>query len=302
MTSRPSLRAARTHSRSPSRCASAGGCDFAVDPALEYTDAAIFWLPQDDTSVVVLAAAPEELIVATPYEVLRFIGRGTSLRDYQRLKAALDRLQSTTVATSIRQHAEGRRHRFAGPQASSGIDAFIAEAAQRFALPAVWLQAIMRAESGGKPRAISPKGAMGRQPAGIAESGFGADVRESLHCRAEHLVSQGLAERRGSTLRFARNLIDTLRQRELDAVGNTLADESGKPFNRAAAGEYVAGTYRQRLTLASGRFAMLDDGLGFQLVPWTPALEKHLGRHVSGVARADGGIDWGFTRKRGLGL
>jgi plasmid replication initiation protein len=52
------------------------------------------------------------LIVATPYEVLKFIGRGTSLRDYQRLKAAFDRLQSTTVATSIRQHAEGRRHRF----------------------------------------------------------------------------------------------------------------------------------------------------------------------------------------------
>lgn len=52
------------------------------------------------------------LIVATPYEVLKFIGRGTSMRDYQRLKAALDRLQSTTVATSIRQHAEGRRHRF----------------------------------------------------------------------------------------------------------------------------------------------------------------------------------------------
>ena len=51
-------------------------------------------------------------IVATPYEVLKFIGRGTSLRDYQRLKAAFDRLQSTTVATSIRQHAEGRRHRF----------------------------------------------------------------------------------------------------------------------------------------------------------------------------------------------
>ncbi|KMZ13525.1 Plasmid replication initiator protein [Candidatus Burkholderia humilis] len=36
------------------------------------------------------------LIRATPYEILRFIGRGTSLRDYQRLKAALDRLQSTT--------------------------------------------------------------------------------------------------------------------------------------------------------------------------------------------------------------
>ncbi|RXM22054.1 RepA replication protein, partial [Citrobacter sp. AAK_AS5] len=41
-----------------------------------------------------------------------FIGRGTSLRDYQRLKAALDRLQSTTVATSIRETTGRRLHRF----------------------------------------------------------------------------------------------------------------------------------------------------------------------------------------------
>lgn len=32
---------------------------------------------------------PSRLMQATPYEILRFIGRGTSLRDYQRLKAAL---------------------------------------------------------------------------------------------------------------------------------------------------------------------------------------------------------------------
>jgi len=52
------------------------------------------------------------LMAATPYEILRFIGRGTSLRDYQRLKAALDRLQSTSVATSIRQSNARRLHRF----------------------------------------------------------------------------------------------------------------------------------------------------------------------------------------------
>ena len=46
---------------------------------------------------------PSRWIHATPYEILRFIGRGTSLNDYQRLKAALDRLQSTSVATSIRE-------------------------------------------------------------------------------------------------------------------------------------------------------------------------------------------------------
>ena len=52
------------------------------------------------------------LMAATPYEILTFVGRGASARDYLRLKAALDRLQSTTVATSIRQPAERRRHRF----------------------------------------------------------------------------------------------------------------------------------------------------------------------------------------------
>ena len=52
------------------------------------------------------------LMAATPYEILTFTRRGTSIRDYQRLKAALDRLQSTTVATSIRQPSDRRMHRF----------------------------------------------------------------------------------------------------------------------------------------------------------------------------------------------
>ncbi len=54
---------------------------------------------------------PSRWIRATPYEILRFIGRGTSLNDYLRLKAALDRLQSTTVATSIRETTGRRLHR-----------------------------------------------------------------------------------------------------------------------------------------------------------------------------------------------
>lgn len=56
--------------------------------------------------------ATSRLMQATPYEILRFIDRGTSLRDYQRLKAALDRLQSTSIATSIRETTGRRLHRF----------------------------------------------------------------------------------------------------------------------------------------------------------------------------------------------
>ncbi|KTQ96346.1 type VI secretion protein [Aureimonas ureilytica] len=141
-----------------------------------------------------------------------------------------------------------------------------------------------------------------REPVALSDGGFGLEVRQAQAARADHLIEQGLAERQGAGVRFNRGLIDTLRRRELDALGDKLAAETGQPFHRAGSGDYVAGTYRQRLTLASGRFAMLDDGLGFQLVPWTPSLEKHLGRHVSGIARSDGGIDWSFSRQRGLGL
>ena len=51
-------------------------------------------------------------MAATPHEILAFTRRGFGKASYERLKAALDRLQSTTVATSIRQQHQRRRHRF----------------------------------------------------------------------------------------------------------------------------------------------------------------------------------------------
>ncbi len=52
---------------------------------------------------------------------------------------------------------------YAGPMsfAVDPLTAAIAEAAQRFALPATWIRAVVHAESNGNPHATSPKGAMG---------------------------------------------------------------------------------------------------------------------------------------------
>ena len=144
--------------------------------------------------------------------------------------------------------------------------------------------------------------AIARAPVVLSEIGFGAEIREAMQCRAEHLIEQGLAERRGHEVVYGRNLIDTLRRREMEMFGQKLAKASGRSFNQPTTGDYVAGTYNRRVILSSGRFAMIDDGLGFQLVPWTPSLEKQLGCHVSGIARNDGGIDWDHGRKRGLGI
>lgn len=52
------------------------------------------------------------LLFARPAEILQFIGRGHSLEDHDRLRQALDRLQSTTISTTFRQLQGRRRHRF----------------------------------------------------------------------------------------------------------------------------------------------------------------------------------------------
>jgi hypothetical protein len=99
---------------------------------------------------------------------------------------------------------------------------------------------------------------------------------------------------------FARDLLQTLRQRELAAAATQVAARTGleaAPVGEAA----VSGTYRQRLSLASGRFAVIEGAMGFTLVPWRPELERHLGRQVEGLRRPDGRIDWSFSRSRGLG-
>ncbi len=140
-----------------------------------------------------------------------------------------------------------------------------------------------------------------REPTPIGETGFGAEVRSALDRRTEFLIGEGLARRQGQRVLLARDLLDTLRQREIGAVGGRLAIETGLPMRAVEKGEHVAGVYRQRLALALGRFAMIDDGLGFSLVPWTPALDRHLGQQVSGVANATG-VEWNFGRKRGLGV
>ncbi|ARW16853.1 relaxase/mobilization nuclease domain-containing protein [Komagataeibacter europaeus] len=141
-----------------------------------------------------------------------------------------------------------------------------------------------------------------RDPVALGKAGFGAEVRDALRQRSAHLVEQGLARRDGEKTIYPRGMIATLREREVGELARRLEAEQGLSHQPFDAGEYVSGTYHQRFVLASGRMAMIDNGLGFQLVPWTPSLEKQRGREVSGIARDNGGVDWSFGRRRDQGL
>ena len=79
---------------------------------------------------------------------------------------------------------------------------------------------------------------------------------------SEDAVQGGLARRQGQRIILQRDLLNTLRRRALDAAGAKLSVETGLPYAPTAGGARMAGTYRRRLTLNSGRFAMIDNGCG----------------------------------------
>jgi type IV secretory pathway VirD2 relaxase len=144
---------------------------------------------------------------------------------------------------------------------------------------------------------------LSRQRIALAGEGFGQEVKAALEKRKQALVNMGHVKDLGEgQLRAPRDLIQRLDAIDIERAGKVLAAERGLQWQPVVAGSHVTGQLVGSTQLSSGRFAMIDDGLGFSLVPWRSALEQHIGRHISGIAMPDGGVDWSFARKLGLGL
>ncbi|EPB8980744.1 DUF3363 domain-containing protein [Pseudomonas aeruginosa] len=136
---------------------------------------------------------------------------------------------------------------------------------------------------------------------GLGDTGFGSEVKDALQQRGDFLAEQGLAEKRGQRVILARNLLATLRNRELARTAQDIAAETGLKHRPVADGQRVAGTYRRNIMLASGRYAILDDGIGFSLVPWKPVIEQRLGQQIAATVRG-AGVSWEIGRQRGFGI
>ena len=133
---------------------------------------------------------------------------------------------------------------------------------------------------------------------GLGDMGFGSEVKDALQQRADFLAERGLAEKRGQRVILARNLLGTLRNRELAQVAKDMTAETGLEHRPVGDGQRVVGIYRRNVMLASGRYAMLDDGLGFSLVPWKPVVEQRLGQQIAATVRGSG-VSWDVGRQRG---
>ncbi len=119
------------------------------------------------------------------------------------------------------------------------------------------------------------------------DAGFGRDVSNALLQRRQWLIEQELAREEQDRVIYRANLLALLRQRELARVGAQLSAELGLPYAEPYPGERIEGIYRRRLDLASGPYALIEKSREFTLVPWRPALERNLGKAVSGIPHGD---------------
>lgn len=136
-----------------------------------------------------------------------------------------------------------------------------------------------------------------REKPNLAPTGFGAEVAEAMSERIDHLVGAGLA-RRGRQIQFASDLLGTLERRELEDIAGRIAADTNMERAMPADGDRIEGFYRRRFDLASGRFALIDDGRQFVLVPWRPELDRSLGQEIVGNI-AGRGVQWLPGRERG---
>ena len=132
------------------------------------------------------------------------------------------------------------------------------------------------------------------------DAGFGREVRSALALRRAWLIDQGLASLEGGHVACRPDMLAVLQRRELVRVAAGIGAESGLAFAPAHEGSRVEGVVRRRLDLASGRFAMIENGREFSLVPWRPVLARAIGRPVSGLVRRGANISWTLGRERGL--
>ncbi len=133
------------------------------------------------------------------------------------------------------------------------------------------------------------------------ESEFGRQLASALQDRQQALIDEGLAQRQGAKVLFTSNLLSRLKERELDSVGTGLERSTGLYYRPTTEGIRVTGTYRQAVQLASGKFAMLDDGVGFSLVPWRPTIDRRLGQSLSATIHGSR-VSWEIGRSRGLSI
>jgi len=104
------------------------------------------------------------------------------------------------------------------------------------------------------------------------EKGFGSEANRAIRMRQQWLIKEEFITEENGKLITRRNMLRELRRREMSHVARRLQKELGLTYQPAPTGERPSGRFRSSIKLASGRFAIVQKGGEFSLVPWQQAM------------------------------
>lgn len=143
-----------------------------------------------------------------------------------------------------------------------------------------------------------------RQLAGVAkdplsEAGLGGEVRSAIAKRMTIHKDRGLVSDPGSKA-LTRAQLRTLQELSLKHAASEVEKQTGLSHRPLKAGREIEGKFKQVYQTPNAKFAIIERGHEFSLVPWKPNLERMRNRQIQLSMSPGGGITW--TRGRSLGL
>jgi type IV secretory pathway VirD2 relaxase len=139
----------------------------------------------------------------------------------------------------------------------------------------------------------------GTAPEPLSEAGLGGEVRGAMAKRMAVHIERGLVSDRSVTQLSQGHLIQ-LQREGMRHAATDIAKQTGRDYRALQPGEQIDGRFTQTVSTAHAKFAIVERGYEFSLVPWKDSLEKLRGHHIQiSVSRS---MDMTWTRGRSRGL
>ncbi len=133
----------------------------------------------------------------------------------------------------------------------------------------------------------------------IGHAGLGGEVRASMDQRMRWLRSRGLVSSRDAQTLSPGDMA-RLRQDGMQHAGIDVAKQTGLSYRPLEAGEKLEGNFANTYKTPDAKFAIIEHGKEFSLVPWNPELEKMRARQIQLMMSPSMQLSWTRGRERGL--
>lgn len=140
----------------------------------------------------------------------------------------------------------------------------------------------------------------GTAPEPLSEAGLGGEVRTAMAERLKMLQARGIVQDRASALTPAQ--IGELQRDGMTDAAKQIAKATGLTYFPFKPSGELQGAFERTHQTATAKYAVIEHGHQFALVPWSRELERLRHQQIQVVMSPGMELNWTRGRSRGLGI